>query len=277
MIQWRSQNLSTQEYRDENGRWCERVTAPMWRHGRGWLKLGYQERPYKRGSQIGVSWKVGRPVYFLGAGVEVDRDQDEPVSFHVCLWPFSVYLNVDSKAASWIAQRVGSDSYDDRDRLLRLDIGTRDERGIVRWHLWWRDHVWSSTDPKWRRGSINLVELVLGRREMRWEPKSTLDVLIPMPERSYPAKVELRDHVSWYKRLPFWTKRIEHASIDIPGGIGHPGKGENAWDCGDDATFGMSCPAHNAEEAVGKLVASVLRDRKRYGGTYEFTPMERAA
>jgi hypothetical protein len=48
--------------------------------------------------------------------------------------------------------------------------------------------------------------------------------------------------------------------------IPFPGKGENSWDCGEDATHSMTCNATNEQEAVAKLVASVLNDRYRHGG-----------
>jgi len=135
-------------------------------------------------------------------------------------------------------------------------------------------HSWHSKTPRWRYGHFDLADFLIGRRDMRWESVSKQDVSIPMPERWYDATVEIRDHVSWRKRLPWLTRRVRCANIDIPGGIGVPGKGENAWDCGDDAIFAMSCSADTVEDAIGKVVASVLHDRKRRGGSYLFTPSE---
>lgn len=214
-----------------------------------------------------------KQVYPLGASLHV-RDDEDPVSVSFHLWPASIYASFETRLTKAFAKCfTGWRSGEDRE--LSVTFGGSD-RTVIRWSLWMSDSEWRSDDPKWRRGRVSLVEAILGKREMRWEPKDTHAVLIPMPEKNYLATVELRDHVSWYKRFPFWAQRIEHANIDIPGGIGFPGKGENAWDCGDDAIFAMSCPARTAEDAIGKVVASVLRDRQRYGGTYEFTPLETA-
>jgi hypothetical protein len=54
--------------------------------------------------------------------------------------------------------------------------------------------------------------------------------------------------------------------LKIDKGIPHAGKGENSWDCGDDATYGMCCAVKNIAEGVGVLVGSVLHDRVKYGG-----------
>jgi hypothetical protein len=59
------------------------------------------------------------------------------------------------------------------------------------------------------------------------------------------------------------------ADVKIPGGIPHQGKGENAWDCGDDATFGLGCSARTVPEAIGEVVAVCLKDRRSYGETAE--------
>jgi hypothetical protein len=45
-----------------------------------------------------------------------------------------------------------------------------------------------------------------------------------------------------------------------------PGKGENSWDCGEDATHGYYGPAASIEDAVGNLVTSTLKRRRKYGG-----------
>ncbi|HXI16285.1 MAG TPA: hypothetical protein VNM48_07925, partial [Chloroflexota bacterium] len=70
------------------------------------------------------------------------------------------------------------------------------------------------------------------------------------------------------RRWPHWplTRRMVRADVQVPEGVPHPGKGENAWDCGEDATYALTCAEQTPEAAVGRLVESVLRDRRRYGG-----------
>jgi hypothetical protein len=47
-----------------------------------------------------------------------------------------------------------------------------------------------------------------------------------------------------------------------------PGKGENSWDCDDDASYGMTCAAQTPAEAVAHYSASIQRDRQRHGGNH---------
>lgn len=45
-----------------------------------------------------------------------------------------------------------------------------------------------------------------------------------------------------------------------------PGKGENSWDCGEDAIMGAGADEPTPEAAVASVVKSALRNRRRYGG-----------
>ena len=243
------------------------------RHHRttGRISVYYGRNPDRViGGKVIAEYYIGRPLYLFGGGVEFGY-HDEPVNCQLYFWPFSIYLNADTPLLCRLRDSLAP-KYDERE--ISLHVSPKGNRTTVRWLLWHSTSSWSSRTPRWRCGSFDLADSVLGRREMRWETVSTQIVSIPMPERTYEATIEIRDHVSWRKRLPFWTKRLRCADVEIPSGIGFPGKGENSWDCGDDATYGMSCGAETVEEAIGKVVASVMRDRMRYGGSHEFTPSE---
>ncbi len=74
--------------------------------------------------------------------------------------------------------------------------------------------------------------------------------------------------VRWHhSRLPRgrWLYR---ADIEIPGGIPIPGKGENSWDCEDDAIYAQTQPVSPTSpclrEIVDDLALSVLRRRMQY-------------
>lgn len=133
------------------------------------------------------------------------------------------------------------------------------------WRIWirvWGDPNDSAYDHKvvisygnWLLGKVKYTSVSLEER----------DTVVPMPEGSYACHVKFtRD--TWKRR--FWPGRtVTRVTIALPKGIPHQGKGENSWDCGDDATYGMTCPARNIEEGIGRLVGSCLHDRKRYGET----------
>jgi hypothetical protein len=149
--------------------------------------------------------------------------------------------------------------------------------GTIHWQLWSNSWRWSRKTPKWRDGQWNPITALLGKWEYSNEPRDKYDVLIPMPERAYPATVTLEEATWRRSRFPFLRRSVQRANIDIPDGIGTPGKGENAWDVGDDATFGMTCPASTVEQAIATVVESVLHDRIRRSGRLDFTPTETAA
>jgi hypothetical protein len=86
-----------------------------------------------------------------------------------------------------------------------------------------------------------------------------------MPEGAYQGTAKL---VLYEWSRPRWfTKRMKRCEIRVPAGIPHEGKGDNSWDCGADATFGMTTgECSSIPQGVGLLVGSVLRDRVEYGG-----------
>ena len=61
----------------------------------------------------------------------------------------------------------------------------------------------------------------------------------------------------WKRR--FSTKVSEGYEIDMQQGIPFPGKGENSWDCGDDAYFGFG--GETIEGAIEHIVGEVKRRR----------------
>jgi hypothetical protein len=137
----------------------------------------------------------------------------------------------------------------------------------VFWSLGADDMGWSSGTPKWRHGAWH----PLGHFMRQGEPVvvETREVLVPMPERSYKAIAKLERSRWGFGKLPRVFDRIDyHVDIEMQPGeqVPVPDKGENSYDCGEDASFAMSCPASSIEEGIGKLVASALRDRYRRGG-----------
>lgn len=137
--------------------------------------------------------------------------------------------------------------------------------GALWWSLWgdeWGDEkLW----PKWRRGSFHFDDFFLGRSNCTRELMEHRAVAIPMPEKAYWGSVRLVRYT--WKRPRWFAKSMIRAEIDVPEGIPHEGKGENSWDCGVDATYGMTTgPVRSIAEAVGMLVGSCLRDRVKYGG-----------
>ena len=134
------------------------------------------------------------------------------------------------------------------------------------WHIW-RDPMggWSSDIPWYRDGCFHFDNFFFGKAKHWEEIIEERNIMIPMPEKSYQATAKLCN-AFWKRPRCSIVKKIRRIHIDIPEGIPHEGKGENSWDCGIDATYGICCPARNIPTGVGTLVGSVLNDRVRYGG-----------
>lgn len=219
----------------------------MLRHGRAWLHV---ER-----IAFGVEWVTLWPSW---VGVKVARGSysgdGRGYDFDVGLGVVTLYFHLTGIGAfhSWGRTTGAVISWDGGDVSARLE--------------------WDHDDSCWppehgKEWSVNLTNMLLGRRQYH-EGAVTLagEYSLDMPEGRYRCKVQLRED-SWSR--PRWrTLRIKRAIVDVltEGGVPVPGKGENSWDCDDDATFGMTCPAATVDEALSRLRESVLRTRARRAG-----------
>jgi hypothetical protein len=144
-----------------------------------------------------------------------------------------------------------------------LPYGESRELGmsVHHWSIWFRFWV-EPMDGKVRVWDIG--DWIFGKPVYSSREREKREIVVPMPEKAYAATATLSE-ASW--TFPRWfTTRVTRVEIDVPEGIPHEGKGENSWDCGTDATFGMTCAAKSIPEGVGKFVGSCLRDRVKYGG-----------
>jgi len=125
---------------------------------------------------------------------------------------------------------------------------------------------WSREKHGRRQGAFHPIDFIFGRTTYSEIPISDHKVEIPMPEAVYPATVRLVE-AQWRRpRWPFVWYRVRRAEVTPDKGIPFPGKGENSWDCGEDATYSLTCVASTVEESIGKMVESVMRSRLRHGG-----------
>jgi hypothetical protein len=129
---------------------------------------------------------------------------------------------------------------------------------------------WSSRDSKWTHGSFHVVDFIFGRTtHAKRALVGPVAVKIPLPERAYDGTVTIEVREWRRKRWPFVWHRMIGADVDCKNDpLPFPGKGENSWDCGEDATYSSSapCPTGKVADAIGHMVAHVLDTRRRYGG-----------
>lgn len=258
-------------------------TGTILAHGRAWLHTEIGRR-----ATFGVSWLAG----WRHIGVELTvGDEESDLHVHLGLGPFAalgvlallwgghfiwaalllpfaiwtVWFNVEA-LVPYDALAFGRFEYGrmaGKPRREGRTISLQWHHGALWWTLWMDQDVWSSTDPKWRRGSFNPVDFLLGRHEFSRTEIETRSVRVPMPEGDYEATGML-ELATWTRpRSPF-TKRLTRATVEVETGIPHPGKGTASYNCGEDRMYSITTPARTIEEGVEKFVAAVLDKRKRY-------------
>jgi hypothetical protein len=251
--------ISSQNLNDHHGG----RKGPMVKHGRAWLHW----RDWgERGPVLRVEWSFGR--WGLGLSLTVNRHEDDFV-LGLSVPGASLYLSGEGVfPASW-RKRLPDDPH---------CIGFSVHHGGLWWDVWQNDFEYRSGTPRWRQGHFDPMDFLFGRTDHRKVLIGVHPVEVPMPERSYPGSVTLFESVWTRRRWPRWplTSRMVRAEVDVPEGVPHPGKGENSWDCGEDATYNLTCPATTVEGAVARMVENVMRDRRKYGGA-NWRPATKAA
>lgn len=276
--------------------------TPRWgggyRHGRAWLGLFESDGQQWSGrSGISINWEWS----FLwrtscGVSVTFKRQDGHGVGFHVAL-PFglvSFYVTLLGGPFAWLARKVLPElaknqrrSYPAQELPIK-DYGDRELFNIyvMDWALWWnfwRDPMggWSSRGPWWRKiqsGNFDVLDFIFGRTKYAARViEGPLAVKIPMPERAYDATLEIQERTWRRPRWPFVWHRVIGADFDSKQDpVPHPGKGESSYDCGEDATYGLSCacPTGRVEDAIGAYVSTVMNSRRRHGGSVMWAPKE---
>ncbi|MDE2104306.1 MAG: hypothetical protein KGL39_44120, partial [Patescibacteria group bacterium] len=199
-------------------------------------------------------WHFGR--VGLSVYVQWSSDWEGDLRLGVSVPGASFWLSFDRLWPKWIRRLMPDEEHE-------IAISVHD--GSLWWSLFHPVHSWESTTPKWRHGSWNPADTLLGRQKFSSRPLSFHRVTIPLPEGNIEGEVRIEQFAWKRPRWPWPTVRVS-SNIKPDRAAVVPGKGENAWDCGDDAIYELSSPARTPAEAVSAYVRAVLRDRERYGG-----------
>jgi len=228
------------------------------RYGRAWFYL-------TKHLTFNPEWTFGRNAH-TGIGIKFGGDERTIMLSLGIAYLFQVYVSFNG---AW-PRRWGFGKYGEQER----DFSLRWSDGDIHLHFAsdWTEpsyhgvhrNIW--TQPGSRSWLITPKDILLGRPKYEEREIETVPVKIPMPEKVYDGTVKIFESTWTRPRWPWFPKRMRRTTVDVPTGIPFPGKGENSWDCGDDATFGLTSPATTPAAAVGAIVESVLRNRERYGG-----------
>lgn len=156
------------------------------------------------------------------------------------------------KGAYWQERNIG----------LRLDLRAWTFAGE-----WWVD---MNDQPRKRHFYWFLQDKVFGRAQYSEEVYEERETSIDMPEGVYRATY--KRFISYWKRPRFpKVQSLHRIEMDIPVGIPHEGKGENSWDMGMDATFGVTMPADKNKsmyQITKEFAISCLKTRQKYGNLH---------
>jgi hypothetical protein len=171
----------------------------------------------------------------------------------------------------------GEKTIDYDTRVFSFTIDTKE----IRFQFWDTEGSWTRGQPWWYSKTFNYKQILFGKIETDKSVEDGGSCLIPMPEKNYSGQFEITKYVHHYQRplgivrdLILGPKCHYRTTITPAEPIPIPGKGENSWDCDDDAFYSSSIGGSNVEKGIGAMVESVLRTRRRHGGEHMSLPQE---
>lgn len=259
-----------------------RLTSNLGMHYH-WQNLSAERRPgawplsgrcwfHVRERTFGFEWSCG---WALRLGIET-AEQGRELTVYVAPLIASLFLTVPCPRGirrllplHHYRPQSGNETSWPEDREISVSV----HGGALWWSLW-REPMggWDRSVPRWRDGSFNPMDFLLGRERCSTVKGELVAVVVPMPEGSYAGTITREDRVWKRPRWPLSRRRTDYW-LEIPGGgIPFEGKGENSWDCGTDGLCGIG--GSTPEVAVSNAVASVLKKRARYGTPREIREAE---
>jgi hypothetical protein len=233
---------------------------------RGWLNI---TGPGGRYDSL-ASFEVSAGGFHLGASVALVDDCEGGLRMAFGLGPVRIFLGSEHRSMVALAKRLapymGKDFYGQRKAKVGAELYACDGEVIGRLHLGGNEE--SSTGPS---HYYNLKDIVLGRAKYTEGDGEQEARTVHLAEGAY--TLGLSRNLSTWKR-PRWPVATRSESYNwevISGpdgrkGLPVPGKGENSYDCDEDAVSAGSIQARNADEAAGKVIGMVMRDRARRAG-----------
>lgn len=274
-----------------------RTKAPAWPWGDtfvlGLPDLHHAGRVFCYANHDRLSWEIGWSLgpkgYFartLGFSISIDgEDRDISLSAKI---PFVgyVYCTLNRMAPEWLTfpKERRYTTYEPNVFLTEEEFQNRQVKPVEHRYMMGQDvaviefdlssvHVsgalWSIGEHMQlegkRRFYASWPDRIFGRAEYtREKVGEPVQAIACFPEGQY--TLTLQREVSTWNR-PRWPWTYWRKSVDIT--LERPpefqGKGENSWDCGPDAIYGMSSEGHSYEDAVAAYVKAVLRERAKRG------------
>lgn len=165
--------------------------------------------------------------------------------------------------------------------------------GGIFWWNFWVSEEWASysRNKTWRMGTFHFVDLIKGKHDYNKVEASRQQFILPFLEGIYNVEVIKWDRKDSWQRWPtrkMVTWEVRAGYYDGPPnpcnwkdkGVPVEGKGENSWDCDEDATYSISFPGHPYRkdlripyDAALYFWHSMMKSRERYGSA-KWTPKD---
>lgn len=215
-----------------------RIDSTRWRIGRYRLEIAFYW-PFRKHREFSIGLYKERSEW----------DSDE-VCWHYSLGAFAFWWHAPVKPdCDWPQDfRHG---WEWTPRVWQRWDGSPDGDGEGnRLYFLWRDRLWDRLFGK----TVCVHE---GRHQKH-------KIKIPLPEGEYDAEAVFGYRIWCRPRWPFHKLRL-YTDVNVEKGLPFEGKGENSWDCGEDATMAYGCDGHDLAKAIQTGIDITVRNRNRYG------------
>lgn len=251
---WHWQNLDEDLVKRPTSPSFMGLGLPDIRHsGRAWFDW-YVRSTDRKPFKIEVDWSTGKAVW--SSGISYSCKNSGTITLHASIRPVaSVHLTLKHL---WPRRR------DQPSRTYQLTLA----EGALHYDFGkpGSGDEWHHNDPlNWMRGVRFLADDVFGRTTYTSERVGPpVQAVACFPEGQYTLTLQRETHTWIRDRWP-WPYVRKSVDITLEKPPGFQGKGENSYDCGPDAIYGMSSDGHNFEEAVAAYVKAVLKERAKRG------------
>lgn len=216
-----------------------------------------------------LEWNLWGKACRIGADVGDTSGDLDALQFSIAFPPVSFWFTICAPYKAWVWKFLPEPG-----REIELTV----HNWAVWLKLWGRWGEWNSRDPWWVRGiTFHIDDFILGDRKcVTEETRQPKRIAVEFDGYLYlgTAKFQRR---TW--KRPRWFAFVrESVTIDMDPGHGLPraGKGENSWDCGDDAVCGWGVDGPPTDETVERAIDRgreiCLEARKRYGQPSKYGP-----
>lgn len=200
---------------------------------------------------------------------------DGNVSGVAALWPVGVYWHLGWKPSREIIKAVGLKPTEGREIRVTFTLDDESVNHInLHWSLWCPPGEWHSGTPYWRSGAFYPISAIFGKSVFHSRDIGRpLVTVIDLPEGEYPVKVTTSIDTWTRPRWPGNWQQVTRYKVEVmpdekgkDRGAPVPGKGENSWDCGEDAIYSLTTCARDEFDALQKFRDDVLKTRQKRGG-----------